>query len=37
MRSSLSRSPSSMRDTGMPVHFETISAISTSVTELRSS
>ena len=37
MRSSFSRSPSSMRETGMPVHFETISAISTSVTELRSS
>src|SRR5208283_4905548 len=37
IRSSFSRSPSSIRDTGIPVHFETISAISTSVTELRSS
>src|SRR5882672_11621847 len=33
IRNSLSRSPSSMRDTGMPVHLETISATSTSVTE----
>ena len=37
MRSNLSRSPSSMRDTGIPVHFDTISAISASVTELRTS
>ena len=37
IRSSLSRSPSSMRDTGIPVHFDTTSAISTSVTELRNS
>ena len=37
MRSSLSRSPSSIRDTGIPVHFETISATSVSVTELRTS
>src|SRR5208283_4441894 len=37
IRSSFSRSPSSIRDTGIPDHFETISAISTSVTELRSS
>ena len=35
MRSNLSRSPSSIRDTGIPVHFDTISAISVSVTELR--
>jgi len=28
MRSNLSRSPSSMRDTGMPVHFDTTVAIS---------
>ena len=37
MRSSLSRSPSSILDTGMPVHLETTSATSSSVTLLRSS
>ncbi len=37
IRSSLSRSPSSIFDTGMPVHLETTSAISSSVTRLRSS
>ena len=37
MRISLSRSPSSILDTGIPVHFETISAISSSVTRLRNS
>ncbi|MNQ97933.1 hypothetical protein D3C85_1136040 [compost metagenome] len=35
--SSLSRSPSSIFDTGMPVHLDTTSAISSSVTLLRSS
>ena len=35
--SSFSRSPSSILDTGMPVHFETTSAISSSVTLLRTS
>ena len=37
MRSSLSFSPSSIFDTGMPVHLETTSAISSSVTWLRTS
>ena len=37
MRSSLSFSPSSMRLTGMPVHLETTSATSSSVTRLRTS
>ena len=37
MRSSLSFSPSSIFDTGMPVHFETTSATSSSVTLLRNS
>ena len=37
MRSSLSFSPSSILETGMPVHFETTSAISSSVTLLRTS
>jgi len=32
MRRSLSRSPSSILETGMPVHFETTSATSSSVT-----
>ena len=36
MRSSLSRSPSSILDTGIPVHLETTSAISSSVTDTRS-
>ena len=35
MRNSLSRSPSIIFDTGMPVHFDTTSAISSSVTLLR--
>jgi hypothetical protein len=37
IRSSLSFSPSSIFETGMPVHFETTSAISSSVTLLRTS
>ena len=37
MRSSFSRSPSSIFETGIPVHLETTSAISSSVTLLRSS
>ncbi|MCY1187506.1 hypothetical protein D9M73_284960 [compost metagenome] len=37
MRSSFSRSPSSIFATGIPVHLETTSAISSSVTLLRSS
>ena len=37
MRSSLSFSPSSILETGMPVHLETTSAISSSVTLLRTS
>ena len=37
MCSSFSRSPSSIFDTGMPVHLETTSAISSSVTRLRRS
>ncbi|MCY1361018.1 hypothetical protein D9M69_476690 [compost metagenome] len=37
MRSSFSRSPSSIFATGMPVHLDTTSAISSSVTLLRSS
>ena len=36
IRSSLSRSPSNIFDTGIPVHLETTSAISSSVTLLRS-
>ncbi len=37
IRSNFSRSPSSIFDTGMPVHLETTSAISSSVTLLRTS